>query len=194
MRLQPYLCLQAARCSRMPSYLTEWALWRDLLPLPLFATLVTSGLVFGKIVRRDEAKLAVIVVGAMALLGIVTGQLTGQSREPAVGAVLPAVLGLIGGVTVYLFAMKEPKTQVLVGLAVVAFSINMLVGTFWGAKLRADFNAYQANLGVRLAREAVEHEIRLQQAVNEKQLLDIREALKLPPLSQSFSIRSTSKN
>lgn len=63
----------------------------------------------------------------IALIGYVSGYLTGLSRSPAVGNLLPAVLALIGGVSVYVFG-SENKFRFVVGYC----STILIVGLFYG--------------------------------------------------------------
>ncbi len=163
----------------MPSYLTDFNLWRDLLPTPLFALIVATALSLPSIISKKLSLAHFTVLVAMSLLGATTGQLTGQSRDPAVGAVLPAVLGFIGGMGVYLLATQKPHTQQLVGVSIIAFSLTLLTCSFWGAKLRSDYDVYKESLAQQLVRESNAHELRLQKLLNEKQLLEVRRALKL---------------
>src|SRR5205823_14521276 len=41
------------------------------------------------------------------LVGLVAGYLTGTSRSPAVGTIIPAVLALFGGLNVYFFGVES---------------------------------------------------------------------------------------
>jgi hypothetical protein len=126
----------------MPTYLASWAIWRDLIPVPLFALFVAV-VVAGALAKgRGQFPSFVAIIFSISMLGLVTGMMTGQSREPAVGAVVPAALSLMSGVVVYLTGIKRVRTQVLIAAVVATFSINLLVGTFWGARLRLDFDNY----------------------------------------------------
>ena len=62
---------------------------------------------------RKDFRLLLLVLLAFSLLGFVTGQIMGQSREPAVMAVLPAVLTLLGGIVIYLVGAKGIQTQAI---------------------------------------------------------------------------------
>lgn len=65
----------------------------------------------------------------IAMLGYATGFLTGISRSPAVGTVIPGVLALVGGFAVYIFGTDNA------GRGPVAFSIVILVVTlFYGVQ------------------------------------------------------------
>lgn len=79
---------------------------------------------------------------SFSLLGLVTGLLAGFSREAAMGAVLPAVLSLVGALAIYLVGV-EKADQALVGVCVIALSLDLLVGSIWGAVLRDEYEREQ---------------------------------------------------
>jgi len=118
-------------------------------------------------------KEGVAVVFSLSLLGIVTGQITGFSRESAVGTVLPAVLGLLGGVMVYLVGTKGKRLQLPVVMSVIGLTLNLLVGTYWGAYLRGSPGAlaYQA-----LAKENARYTAELQKLLNDQKYNQLKAA------------------
>lgn len=132
--------------------LTKFAgLW-DVIWAPLVVTgLVALGLllVHRPQIRRREF---FIVLFSFALLGMVTGLLAGFSRTPAMGAVLPAVLSLVGGLAIYVIGVAKAD-QMLIGTCVIALSLNLLIGSVWGALLRDDSERAHksANAGMREA-------------------------------------------
>ena len=75
----------------------------------VLALTVSSVVRYFRLTRKDF-RLLLLVLLAFSLLGFVTGQIMGQSREPAVMAVLPAVLTLLGGIDVYLVGAKGIQT------------------------------------------------------------------------------------
>lgn len=118
----------------MPEYLTSPAIWEALWPVPLTAVLVALLLMLAYKPRNTFRKYFVILL-SFSLLGLVTGLLAGLSREAAMGAVLPAVLSLVGGLAIYLVG-SEKVDQGLVGVCIIALSLDLLVGTIWGSDLR----------------------------------------------------------
>ena len=170
----------------MPIYLTsfEWA--RDLWPLPVLA-LFTSLLIFpfkkywieedlsGKKISTWGA--TYFVVFSIALLGVAIGQMTGQSREPVVGAVIPAVLGLFGTLSVYITATKELRVKLLVACSMTVFTANLMIGTFWGAKLRQYFDDYRNSQTYRLYVEQINHNVNLEKLKNEFQLERVKKLM-----------------
>src|SRR4051794_7536662 len=67
----------------------------------------------------------------VALVGYIPGYLTGISRAPAVGNMIPAVLAVIGGLNIYFFGI-ESKNRVLVGYCVTAFTLVLFYGLLVG--------------------------------------------------------------
>jgi hypothetical protein len=86
---------------------------------------------------RKDFRLLLFVLLAFSLLGFVTGQIMGQSREPAVMAVLPVVLTLLGGIVIYLVGAKGIQTQAIVASMVCCFAIALLIGVHFGGPARA---------------------------------------------------------
>src|SRR5882724_5728940 len=64
--------------------------------------------------RRDLSWEFALAVLAFSMLGFVTGSNMANSREPAVAAVMPAALTLMGGVCAFLIGSKGVKNQVVV--------------------------------------------------------------------------------
>lgn len=151
----------------MPPYLTQFENWKALWPLPL-TVLVLTALFFG-IVRPKEGKRdLVLLLAAFSMLGLVAGYLTGFSRSPAVGAVLPAVLSLVAGLAVFLMG-KDAASRVIVSLSVLIFSTSLVIGTSWGAVMRQTAEDY-----------ATSEPILKQRALVEAEVKEFREALGLP--------------
>jgi hypothetical protein len=83
-----------------------------------------------------------VVAFVFGILALVTGLVTGASRSAAVGQVLPAALGLIGAVALFVVT-KSPKDIPLAATAVAAFSVMLLVGTVLGSYERVRSVAYE---------------------------------------------------
>jgi hypothetical protein len=86
-----------------------------------------------------------LVALSFSVLGIATGYMTGLSREPAVNAILPAVLSLIAGVSIYWIGKQESQRN-LVSLSVLCLSTTLLVGAIWGARERFSYETYKESL------------------------------------------------
>jgi hypothetical protein len=78
---------------------------------------------------------------AFSLLGFVVGDLTGVSREAAVGTVIPAVLTLIGGAAAYVVGSKGVKAQIIVSAMLTCFTLALLIGSIFGLRLRIEYLA-----------------------------------------------------
>jgi len=94
-----------------------------------------------------------------AVVGIVAGYLTGNSRSPAVTALVPGILTLFGGLTAYLMA-QGVRMALLSGIAVVAFSSLLFMGSFVGSLQRQAYDTGRASVSERLAE--VERELAVQ--------------------------------
>ena len=68
----------------------------------------------------------------VVVLGYISGYLTGISRAPAVGNLVPAILSLVGGVGIYVFG-TETRFKGIVGYCVMMFAVALLYGTGIGA-------------------------------------------------------------
>jgi len=154
----------------VPSYLTMPELWITLWPIPCMASAIAALLLLVHRPRVGRKKFYVVLL-AFALLGIVTGLLAGFSRTSAMGAVLPAVLSLVGGLGIYLVG-AEKADQGLVATCVIALSLNLLVGTVWGATLRDDFE-----------RDAKSAMSRKRDALIEAEVREFRKDLGLPEVA-----------
>jgi hypothetical protein len=157
----------------MPHYLRDPQVWMALWPLvlfPLAASVLLALCVQGG--RKDYAS-SLAAIFALSLLGITAGQLTGLSRDSAVGTVLPAVLTLVGGVVVYLVGVKRVQSQRLICLAVIGLTLNLLVGGYWGSSSRIAYEEYVQSSEVLAARAVAEEKARHLQAI--QKLLDQQE-------------------
>lgn len=164
----------------MPSYLTNFTIWMNILTIIFFAVVISVALT--RVVKDKESNFRdpFLVIFAMAVLGITAGVITGESREPAVSAVIPAVLTFIGGVLIYLVTVKKQTQQKIASIIVISFSITFLVGTFWGAQLRVEFEKYSDSEEILLYEEVILQNVRLQKLKHEKQILDFRLQKGLP--------------
>lgn len=112
----------------MPPYLRDAAVWANVWP-PLFGAGVIAGVLW--LVTRRQWFLPLY---AFTILGFVTGLVMGNSRAPVAGAVIPAILTLVGGLTIYLVAKDEQRRQ-LVAACVIGLAISVWIGAMWGAIL-----------------------------------------------------------
>lgn len=86
-----------------------------------------------------------IVLAPFSTIGIISGLLTGQSRAPAVSALIPAVLTFVGAVVAFQIAKTRVATMVA-ALATIWFSAFLLVGTLLGATERDIYEERKSSL------------------------------------------------
>ncbi|MGC2074992.1 MAG: hypothetical protein WA728_02960 [Xanthobacteraceae bacterium] len=98
----------------------------------------------------------------ISLIGFLIGFMTGLSREPAVGNVLPAVLTLIGGLIIYVFGTQS-DFKVLVGYCVSLLVCSLFYGLENGSFVREGYREPHLNA-------LFEEEARLR---NQRQLLNL---------------------
>ncbi len=118
----------------MPPYLTHIGAWKAFWPLPL-TVLLLSFLIYLIVRPKDDKKEIALILLAFSTLGISTGYITAFSREAAVGSVLPAVLSLFGGLSVFLIG-KEKEHRTVISLTILSFSFSLLLGVSWGSVMR----------------------------------------------------------
>jgi hypothetical protein len=153
----------------MPPYLTHIELWKSFWPVPGFVVVFTLiiAFLFGKFHSRSE--LFFVILG-FSMLGIVTGYLSGFSRAPTLGTVLPAVLSLMGGLVVYMIG-KDSSSRIIVSISMFAFALTLLIGVGWGSVMGYVDDEYRKS------------EIYLKnQAQIEAKVNTFRKKLDLPPL------------
>ena len=161
----------------MPDYLLNSQIWIDLYPIPLMAGLTSILLAYLLSRKSDRFWQAFSIIFAVSLLGITAGQIMGQSREPAVSAVMPAILSMIAGILVYIVSSKTVQQQMLVSFIIIGFTVNLLVGTFWGAQVRYRFEKMQNSEEMLLYKESISQNIKLQKLKYEKQLEEAKKFL-----------------
>ncbi|HEU5323021.1 MAG TPA: hypothetical protein VFX28_19605 [Methylomirabilota bacterium] len=159
----------------MPPYLLHEAAWKALWPMPVAAVVVAAVLLLA--CDRGHRREAFVVLAAFAMLGLVTGYLTGLSRQPVVGAVLPAVLSLLGGVTAFVVG-RSRESRAMVGAMLFTFALTLLVGTSWGAVMRDHGERHAQSV------QALERQAYIESEVNA-----FRQALGLPPLAPPAAAR-----
>lgn len=165
----------------MPPYITHIENWKAL--WPLFVTVLVLTALFYSIVRPKQGKRDLaLLLAAFSALGLVTGYLTGFSRSPAVGAVLPAVLSLVAGLAVFLLG-KDVGSRAIVSLSVLIFSIGLLLGAGWGSVMRQTAEDY-----------AICEQVLKQRALVEAEVMEFRESLGLPPKQEAHLMNKGSRD
>jgi hypothetical protein len=123
---------------------------------------------------------------SFSILGIVTGYMTGMSREPAIGAVLPAVLSLVGGLTVYVIS-KEAATRKIIIPSLIALSGSIIIGALWGATERSLGEQY----ATWVEEQKSSYESLIMEADKEWRIRDYRRKLGLPETAISANTSKT---
>jgi len=158
----------------MPPYLIQIEVWKSIWPIILTVFLLAIIISMFEPNKKKRIELFLVTL-AFSILGMVTGYLTGFSRESAVGAVLPAVLSLMGGLMVFLVG-KTQESRVIVSVSMIVFSFALLLGTGWGAVMRStaeEFNKSEFYLK--------------KQSFIEAQVNEFRDNLDLLPLKNKVS-------
>ena len=126
----------------MPEYLFNVTTLKAIWPIILTAVLLAWGA--SLFVDKEKRKEVFLVMLTFSMMGIVTGYLTGLSSEPAVGAVVPALLSLMGGLLLMIASKSEKnskeeiKTRLfIISIGVFIFSLTFLLGAHWGGTTRA---------------------------------------------------------
>jgi hypothetical protein len=76
-----------------------------------------------------------------SITGAIVGFLAGLSREPAVSALVSAVLSLVGGLVVYIIARQEQGAD-RATVALTSMTILILIGSIIGSSYREAYNSY----------------------------------------------------
>lgn len=119
----------------------------DILPIGVsifLAVTIVSVFVFLIAERDEQAKLFVLLFG-LATLGAVSGVAGGGSRVGVVGDIIPAALGLAGGVSAYLFGVNQSKGLVA-SVCAAAFALALGFGYAAGAGNRSSSDVKEASV------------------------------------------------
>ena len=94
-----------------------------------------SALTLAFVLPRGERIQTFLLFLGLAAIGTTTGITGGLSREAAVGDIMSAVLGLFGGLSIYLFAADRSKGTI-VSISTFVFALSVYVGYLEGAGRR----------------------------------------------------------
>lgn len=86
--------------------------------------------------QRPALKEASAILIALALVGASAGTAGGMSRTGAIGTIIPAFLGLLGGLSLYLFGIDRSK-GLIASFGATAVSLALIVSFSLGAKQRS---------------------------------------------------------
>lgn len=129
------------------------------------------------------------------LLGLTVGTVTALSREAAVGAVVPAILTLIGVLVGYAYSgavTLPPVTKVTIIVSAISLMGFFLSGTSMGASLRSpwdqysrDFELYKIKYASQLELERMKYDAELQRIARIHQAeLETYKAARLRPVTK----------
>jgi hypothetical protein len=96
----------------------------------------------------------------ISLIGYIVGYLTGDSRSPVVGTIVPSILTVIGGLSIYVFGTDD-KYKTIIGYNVLIFAFmlfyGVMIGTYDREGYRADrlINLSEQEQRVRLFRKNI---------------------------------------
>lgn len=118
----------------MTVYLGTWVV------IVLGTTALTS-LVFLWLVGRDHRSGFLVVILGITALGTTVGISGGFSREAAAGQIMSAVLGLMGGLVIYIFSIDRTKGPVA-SVVVLALALSIFIGYERGSQFRGLSQTY----------------------------------------------------
>lgn len=123
------------------------------LPAVLIVLIIASGsaflvfaaaLTFQRFTNAQAAFVAMLLF-CLGLVGAAAGFSGGFSRSAVVGDIIPAILGLIGGVVLYIFGVAQNKT-LLPAFGVVSLICALIVGYSTGANFRGQTERRDASI------------------------------------------------
>lgn len=85
--------------------------------------------------QRDRVKEVSVILLVLAIVGACAGLSGGMSRVGAVGSIIPAFLGLLGGLSIYLFGVDRSKGLVA-SFGAAALSLSLIFAYTAGAQFR----------------------------------------------------------
>lgn len=77
---------------------------------------------------------------SFGFLAMTTGLLTGTSKSPVVGVIIPSILTFYAGLMTYLFVFSNQdnkiENSISVGISIISMSISLIVGADYGGSMR----------------------------------------------------------
>ncbi len=89
-----------------------------------------------------EGRFVPTITGLSALMapilfiGSIVGFMMSSSRAPAIGDVMPAVLSIVGGMTIAVYSLESVRKSMIAGLACAVFALTLMVGSAYGSFIR----------------------------------------------------------
>lgn len=88
--------------------------------------------------RINEIKQSVISSFVVSIVGLTLGNLSGNSKEPIMSVLIPAILTFISGFSIYLISTKKSINKGAALMVMVFFSLFLIVGTWAGSTLKLE--------------------------------------------------------
>lgn len=95
--------------------------------------------------RMDQLSGVLVLILGVSIIGAVADVTGGMSREGVVGDIVPAALGLLGGVAVYLFGGKRGEGRIA-SVSAAAFALSLGFGYASAATQRVNSDRYLTSL------------------------------------------------
>ncbi|MCQ0093380.1 hypothetical protein [Roseovarius sp. M141] len=86
-------------------------------------------------VQRDRKLEIGIILVVLSIVGSCAGLAGGMSRIGAVGSIIPAFLGLLGGLSIYLFGVDRSK-GLIASFGTAALSLSLIISYTAGSQFR----------------------------------------------------------
>lgn len=85
--------------------------------------------------QRDRILQILIVLLVLSIIGACAGLAGGMSRVGAVGSIIPAFLGVLGGLSIYLFGVDRSK-GLIASFGAAALSLSLIISYTAGSQFR----------------------------------------------------------
>ncbi len=107
--------------------------------LAIFCLSVVAGtvvpLALASLVQREKIKEIGMILVALSMIGASAGLAGGMSRVGAVGSIIPAFLGMLGGLSIYLFGVDR-SNGLIASFGAVALSLSLIFAYTAGSQFR----------------------------------------------------------
>ena len=86
--------------------------------------------------NKNELVKSLLILASFSFFGFVLGLMTGNSREPVMHAVLPAILAFFGGFVAFILNKDGGANRILAVVILLVVSITVLYGAVVGSQNR----------------------------------------------------------
>lgn len=105
------------------------------LALALSVSLLLS-LLINHDMKSDNFKEVFQATLTASLVACAIGILVGLSRDGTVGTVLPAILSVLGGLSIFQLTTKTKEQRTLIAMSVISFFLTLSISTTWSSYWR----------------------------------------------------------